>query len=293
MKAKILVVEDHEELREEIVDSLVDQDYEVSSKPNAADGIEAARWAQFDLLITDVRLPGTQDGLDGLEAIKKLLPKIYTIVITGYADDTAPSRAMRQGVDFYLYKPFGIAKLLNVVETVLATQRDHSTYQHQLSQFFQGPRRLLASLAGKSEQPELVLDPARIVLFKALYAGMQSKNLTVTGALSLWDELQPLEQSYEALQNITGPGADELARKYQLLQARAEKMAQSRTTGDPKPREPGQMVMAFFSRLYQRVVDGAFGVPILMAAPALWARANQRRPENDMGLIWDRIFGTA
>lgn len=292
MKAKILVVEDYDELREEIVDSLTDEDYEVSSKANAADGIEAARWAQFDLLITDVRLPGTQDGIDGLEGIKKLLPKIYTIVITGYTDDNAPSRAMRHGVDFYLYKPFGIAKLINVVDTVLATQRDHSTYQHQLAKFFQGPRRLLAGLAGKSEQPELILDPARITFFKALYAGMQSKNLTVTGSLSLWDELQPLEQAYEALQNITGPGAEELARKYQLLQARAEKMAQSRTTGDPKPREPGQMVMAFFSKLYQRAVDGAFGVPILMAAPALWARANQRRPEGEMGNIWDRIFGT-
>lgn len=293
MRWKILVVEDHQEMRDEIVETLEDEGYEVSAKANAADGIEAARWSQFDLLITDVRMPGGADGIDALEQIKLLQPTIYSIVITGYTDDAAPARAMRQGVDFYLYKPFGPAKLLNVVEMVMATQRDHSTYQHQLAQFFQGPRRFLASLVGRQEQPRLDLDPTRIRFFKAYYAGMQSKNLSVNSGLTLWDELQELESEYEALQQIAGTEAEKLAGRYAALQSKAEQFAQNRANSDPKPRRPGQMVMAYFSKLYLRVTEGDLGIPVLMAAPALWMRAGQRRPGGDMGAIWDRIFGAS
>ncbi len=291
MRWKVLVVEDHQEMREEIAETLADADYDVSSKANAADGVEAARWSQFDLLITDVRMPGGADGIDALEQIKQLLPNIYSIVITGYADDKAPARAMRQGVDFYLYKPFGSVKLLNVVEMVMATQRDHSTYQHQLAQFFQGPRRFLAGLVGRQEQPKLDLDPTRIRFFKAYYAGMQSKNLSVNSSLTLWDELQELEAEYEALQQIAGAEAEKLAARYEALQAKAEQLAQNRASTSPKPRQPGQMVMANFSKIYQRVIEGAMGTPVLMAAPALWMRAKQRRPDGEMGALWDRIFG--
>lgn len=293
MHAKILLLEDDELLREELSDSLQTKEYEVTETSRAEDAVEAARWGDFDLLITDVRMPGAMDGIGALEAIKKMRPGLHTIIITGYTDENAPSRAMTQGVDYYLYKPFGLQKLWNVVEMVLATQRDQSTYQHQLSRFFKGSQRFVSSLLGQKEQPAPPLDVSRLHFFKAYFAGMQSKNLTVTGALTVWDQLQNLEARYEQLQQILGPEADELAARYRALQDKAVEFARVRSLGDGKPREPGQMVMAYFSKLYNRAVEGAFGVPVLMAGPVLWLRAQQKRPSGEMGAIWDRLFGPA
>lgn len=286
---KILLLEDHDLMREELVDILSD-DYDVCSAANATDGIQMAQFEKFDLLVTDVRMPGPVDGVGAVEGIKKVQPKLYSIIITGFTDEEAPSRAMRHGVDFFLYKPFGPQKLLNAVEQVLSLRREHSTYQGQLAQFFQGSRRFLSALAGQHLDQEESLDASRLNFFKAYASGMQAGNLTRNGALSLWDRLIVLEETYEQLQQVAGPEADQLASKYRLLREEAEDMARKRSLGDGKPREPGQIVMANFSKLYDRVSQGQLGVPILMTAPVLWWRSAGRQPSGEMGQLWARLF---
>ena len=276
-------------MREELVDILSD-DYDICAAANARDGIQMANFEKFDLLLTDVRMPGHVDGVGAVEAIKKLQPRLYSIIITGFTDEDAPSRAMRHGVDFFLYKPFGPQKLLNVVEQVLALQREHSSYQGQLAKFFQGSRRFLSALAGQQLEQSESLDASRLHFFKAYASGMQAGNLTRNGALSLWDKLIVLEEAYEKLQQVAGPEADRLASKYRLLREEAEDMARKRSLGDGKPREAGQIVMVHFSKLYDRVSQGQLGVPMLMAAPVLWWRSAGRQPTGDMGQLWGRLF---
>ena len=63
----------------------------------------------FDLVITDVRMSGV-DGVDGFVLPKEKLPELRCIVMTGYADDEVPVRAIKIEVDDYLYKPFQVAE---------------------------------------------------------------------------------------------------------------------------------------------------------------------------------------
>ncbi len=292
MQSRLLLLEDDELLRSELAEDLSDH-YQVEAAANAEEAITMAKFSEFDLLISDVRMAGSLDGLGAVEQIKQLRPNIYTIIITGFTDEEAPSRAMRQGVDYYLFKPFGLKKLLNVIEMVLATQRDHSTYQGQMAQFLRGSRRFLAALTGQKLTSPATLDHRRYQFFKGLYAGIQSGNLTRNATLTLWDKLQPLEQEYEELMQVAGAEADALGHQYESLAREAERYAATRSMGDVRPRQPGMMVMGALSPLYDRVLNGELGIPLLMAGPVLWLKSRGQRPTESMGQLWDRLFTRA
>lgn len=290
MGANVLVLEDVDALRIEVSETLEDEGYHVSSAGKPEEAIDLARWNEFDLFLTDVRMAGATDGIGALEAVKKIRPTIYSIIMTGYTDDEAPARAMRQGVDYYLYKPFGMQRLLSAVQQVLETQREHSTYQHQLSQFFKSAQRFLK---GKDQEP-LELEKERIHFFKAFFAGMQSKNLMMTACLDVWDQLTVLEQHYEGLQQILGEQAEQLAKQYRALRQKAEEYAQSRFPGTMKPRQPDQMPAPQFSKLYNRVADGQLRLPALVTAPILWhtcQRTGRSQPPEQLLPLWRQIFG--
>ncbi len=122
VKIKVLVIEDDELFRETIVELLRDEGYEVEGVRNGEEAIKLAEEYFFNLIISDVRLPGGMDGLETLRRIKEASCYPFKmIVITGYADRDAPVRAIRMGVDDYIYKPFQTEEFLHAVKQAVKT----------------------------------------------------------------------------------------------------------------------------------------------------------------------------
>ena len=118
MKEHILIIEDDEAFRKTLATLLKKEGYSVTGVSNGFQAIELAKKSLFELIVADVRLPKGMDGIEAVSMIKGLRPeiKVIVIIITGYADENAPVRALRMGVDDYLYKPFKTEVFLHSVE---------------------------------------------------------------------------------------------------------------------------------------------------------------------------------
>jgi len=118
MKENILIIEDDDAFRKTLTNLLEKEGYSVTGASDGFAAIELAKETLFELIVADVRLPKGMDGIRAVSKIKGLRPeaKIIVIIITGYADENAPVRALRMGVDDYIYKPFDMEVFLHLVE---------------------------------------------------------------------------------------------------------------------------------------------------------------------------------
>ncbi|MCM8796055.1 MAG: response regulator [Candidatus Omnitrophica bacterium] len=120
MTKKILVVEDEELITKSLLKLLDAEGYNVTVVKNGRDAIEKVKTGDFDLIISDVRMP----DLDGIETIKQIraylkrLNKkpIPEILITGYADKEKYEAALDLKIVDYLYKPFDRTDFLKIVK---------------------------------------------------------------------------------------------------------------------------------------------------------------------------------
>lgn len=117
---KILVVDDHFEMLEFLRSmlELSSQDYEVLAVPSAEEGMLELRRGNFDLLITDVRLPG-MSGFDLVRRTKRLGLELPVIMITAYSTAEGRKEAEELGVYQYFQKPLETDDVLTAVNKVL------------------------------------------------------------------------------------------------------------------------------------------------------------------------------
>ncbi|MFZ1398538.1 MAG: response regulator [Candidatus Promineifilaceae bacterium] len=117
---QILVVDDHFEMLEFLRSmlELSNQDCEVLAVPSAEEGLLELRRSQFDLLITDVRLPG-MSGFDLVRRLKALGRELPVIMITAYSSSQGKKEAADLGVYRYFQKPLDTDSVLTAVHTAL------------------------------------------------------------------------------------------------------------------------------------------------------------------------------
>lgn len=115
---KILVVDDEEIMRDALFDVLSDVGYKVFTAPNAAEALEILKKEPFDIIVTDIKMPG-MDGIGFMEEIKKISLKIDIIVMTGYASIESAVAAMKLGAIDYITKPVNIDHIRIVVDKVI------------------------------------------------------------------------------------------------------------------------------------------------------------------------------
>jgi CheY-like chemotaxis protein len=120
--ARILLVEDHDSLREDLQAILESEGYQVKAAASGLEALELASQHTFELVISDVRMAG-MDGLEAIERLQKHYGHVATLVITGYAADTDSIRAVRLGVGDYLKKPFELVDFVSVVARLLRNFR--------------------------------------------------------------------------------------------------------------------------------------------------------------------------
>lgn len=118
---RILLIEDHEELRELISYNLErEQRYEVTSVDNANDGLMLLEDMSVDMILLDLMLPGLS-GLEFLRVIKNNVEQadIPVIIVSARDGEQDIVTGLKLGADDYLTKPFGMQVLCAKVEAVL------------------------------------------------------------------------------------------------------------------------------------------------------------------------------
>lgn len=105
--ARILVIEDEDDVRESYLDMFEFFGYEVDSAPNGREGIVKVTNSDYDIVLTDLNMP-EMDGIEVLKIIKKNKPYIEVIVITGYATLENAIKAMKIGAYDYFTKPIDL-----------------------------------------------------------------------------------------------------------------------------------------------------------------------------------------
>ena len=110
-RARILVVDDEETIRELLSKTLALADYEVDVAADGKTGIDRMRIIPYDLLITDLRMPGV-DGLTVIREARRLKTDIPVIIVTGYSTEASAIEAINLGVQGYLTKPFRVPRVL-------------------------------------------------------------------------------------------------------------------------------------------------------------------------------------
>ena len=112
---RILIVDDEPLMRLSMMDALEAVGYDVQAAASGTEGIEAIRQRDFDLVITDLRLPGT-DGLSVLKATKDKAPHTDVVVITAHGSVETAVGAMKLGAFDYIPKPFENQEIRQLIE---------------------------------------------------------------------------------------------------------------------------------------------------------------------------------
>ena len=116
----ILVVEDEEELRSAVVESLRSLGYRVKHARDGRHAIEVAHeWGSIDLLVTDVVMP-TMRGTDMAKYLRRMLPALKTIYMSGYVDGLVKPEELDDNT-LFLAKPLSLSTLAKTIRQLLGT----------------------------------------------------------------------------------------------------------------------------------------------------------------------------
>ncbi|MEO0230969.1 MAG: response regulator [candidate division WOR-3 bacterium] len=121
---RILIVEDEKTLALTLYEVLftASGDFEVVVCDKGEDALKKIEEKEFDLLITDLKLPGTVDGLDLIRRVNKMSLKIPTILMTAYGTEEVREEAKKLGVKAYFEKPFSLLEFINKIKEILGVK---------------------------------------------------------------------------------------------------------------------------------------------------------------------------
>lgn len=156
----LLIIDDEPLMRLSMMDALKAVGYEVRSAATGQDGLALLRKEPFDLVITDLRLPGAS-GLELLQTWKQHAPRTEVIVITAHGSVETAVEAMKLGAYDYITKPFSMEELLLIVERVtkvLALRQENLRLREELDGKF-----AFQGILGKNERMREVLEKIKLV----------------------------------------------------------------------------------------------------------------------------------
>jgi excisionase family DNA binding protein len=110
-RPRVLVVDDEASIRDLLSKTLALAEYDVDLAPDGRTALERLRLVPYDLLITDLKMPGV-DGLAVIREARRMKADIPVIIITGYSSEASAIEAVNLGVAGYLTKPFRVPRVL-------------------------------------------------------------------------------------------------------------------------------------------------------------------------------------
>ena len=119
---RILLVDDDELIRDSLSLAFKNRGCHLSAHESAEEALKLLRSEQFDIIISDFKLPGI-DGLTFLKSVARSAPQAISILITAYRENEIVSEALRNGVHDFIEKPFSPRKLISTVHHLTAQRR--------------------------------------------------------------------------------------------------------------------------------------------------------------------------
>ena len=129
----LLLVEDEVALREVTAERLEEHGYRVVQAESGEDALHRLSDFAFDVIITDLRLPGI-DGTQVIEAALELYPNIVGVVVTGFGTVKDAVAAIKRGASDFITKPFQFDHLLHILASALEQRRLKSENEYLRSQ---------------------------------------------------------------------------------------------------------------------------------------------------------------
>ncbi len=128
--ARILVVDDDENIRESFKEILTYEGYAIDVAADAAEAIKKTETSAYNVALIDIRLPD-MEGIELLTRMKDTVPKTRKIIVTGCPSLQNAIMAVNKNADAYLVKPVDIKKLLATVQEQLQIQENEKRYSEQ------------------------------------------------------------------------------------------------------------------------------------------------------------------
>jgi two-component system NtrC family response regulator len=142
---RILIVDDEPHIASGLASTLASRSYAVATAGDVEEALAAFRRQPYDLVITDLKMPGTSGGLELVRAVKHEWPETWIIVITAYGTIRTAVEAMRLGAHDYLTKPLDMDLLQTHVRDAFERYR-----------LREENRALREQLANAGEIPEMI-----------------------------------------------------------------------------------------------------------------------------------------
>ncbi len=122
-KINILIIEDEKAVSEMFEEMLVNEGHKVDVACDGSQGIDIFREKKFDLVFTDLAMPGIS-GWQVAKEIKKMDPEVPVILTTGYEVKSSGEEADKKNVDIIIKKPFTVSRIIEVIVEVLKKRQD-------------------------------------------------------------------------------------------------------------------------------------------------------------------------
>ncbi|MBS2038152.1 response regulator [bacterium] len=276
-QVRILVLEDDSIMLELLCEALEGAGYEARGAGRPELAVEMARKIPFELVISDIRMAGPTDGLGAIAAIKKFQPGVKVVMITGYASDDCPRRAIELQVDDYVHKPFRVPAMLEVVRRTLNRRSGILAPLQGLRNLFTAPLRLMEKTSVKRVQQLVVLlEQEKQRVLQGFFVALRSKSISKSAALDTWDQLERLEaHSARLTDQPTEAAVQSVGSAYRKIYERIGYFEKTGHVASSAPRQPGQVSRPGFGVVVDRVQSGQVGLEELVQL--LLVRCEPRR----------------
>ena len=128
--AKVLIVDDDENIRNTMKTILEDEGYIVDLAATGSEAIQKTQETAYNIALLDIRLPDIE-GVELLKLMKDATPRTLKIMVTGYPSMQNAIIALNKNGDAYLIKPVNVEKLLNTVKEQLKLQEEERKFSEQ------------------------------------------------------------------------------------------------------------------------------------------------------------------
>ncbi|HHI97202.1 MAG TPA: response regulator [Thermodesulfatator atlanticus] len=144
---RILIAEDERAFRILLSEELQDENREVKAVANGLEALDLLKKEEFDILITDLKMP-EMGGIELLKEARKIRPDLLVIVITGYASLETAILALKEGAYDYIRKPFSLEELkvsVNNACTKIFLERENKRLLEDLKKAYERLKEVVAS----------------------------------------------------------------------------------------------------------------------------------------------------
>jgi DNA-binding NtrC family response regulator len=119
--AKVLLVDDDEIVRFGLAELLEDQGFEITAAASVPEALKHISPETYDVLLSDLHMPGAEDGLTVVSAMRRASPRAVTLLLSAFPEMGAAAHAIRLQTDQILVKPMALTALVDVIKQRLAT----------------------------------------------------------------------------------------------------------------------------------------------------------------------------